>query len=107
VAALPSWLRHSPSAMGSSTRFCCRMSQDVSTGGIHDQGVGAEILAWGRIMLDEESLSSVAQQVMSFELNGKAIPVQRTSAHRLRRVGLRDRPPKMLACSSQSRNNEP
>src|ERR1700733_2508786 len=40
-------------------------------------------------MLDTELLSSIAKQMMSgttVEVNGKRIPVRRTSAHRLRTV---------------------
>lgn len=41
-------------------------------------------------MLDKDLLSSVAKQMMSndtVEVNGKQIPVRRTSAHRFRMVG--------------------
>lgn len=41
-------------------------------------------------MLDKELLASIAQQMMSgssVELNGKKLPVRRTSSHRLRAVG--------------------
>lgn len=41
-------------------------------------------------MLDKELLGSVARQMMSgtsIELNGKKLPVRRTSSHRLRVVG--------------------
>jgi hypothetical protein len=62
--------------------------KDESAGGVHDQGIGVEVLKI--VMLDAELLSSIAQQMMSgssVEVNGKRIPVRRTSAHRFRTVG--------------------
>jgi len=53
---------------------------------LRQRALGLEILAQGRIMLDTAPLGSIAQQMMSgntVDINGKPVPVHRTSRHRL------------------------
>jgi hypothetical protein len=48
------------------------MSENVTVGRVHDEGVGVEILRGGGGMLDTELVASIAQQMM---VSGNSVDV--------------------------------